>query len=264
MIGFVPGDSPLHRAHPYTPLAAAGALLLAAFAVGTPAAIAAVVLAALVFAVVGRSLAAIARPTLVLALPTWALLLVLHGVLGPEPRGLLGPLSLSEPGLTRAAVLGGRIAAILVAFLTVLATVSPARLVEAMTARGVPFGRTYLLVSTLTLVPRMRERAARILEAQQCRGLRLGGSPLARLRALGPLVLPLVLGALAEVDEQVLALDARGVTRGARRTALDPPADPAAERLLRWALLAPAAGATMYKLGSAVAAFVASRAVAGL
>ena len=46
----------------------------------------------------------------------------------------------------------------------------------------------------------------------------------------------LVLGALAEVDEQVLALDARGVTSGARRTPLEPPPDRAGERALRWVL----------------------------
>ena len=134
-------------------------------------------------------------------------------------------------------MLGGRITAILFAFLTVLATVSPARLVEAMTERGAPFARMYLLVSTLTLVPRLRARAAQILEAQQCRGLKLGGSPVARVAALGPLVLPLVLGALAEVDEQVLALDTRGVTSGAVRTPLDPPPDDERQWALRWVCL---------------------------
>lgn len=238
MIGFVPGRSALHRAHPYTPLAAATAVLLAAFAVTTPAAVGVVVLVALALALLGGVLGRVARPALLIALPTWTLLLVLHGLLGPGPFGSLAGIRVSEPGFARALVLGGRLTAILVAFLTALGVVSPARLVEAMTARGVPFGRMYLLVSTLTLVPRLRERAARILEAQQCRGLALGGSPAARVRALVPLVLPLVLGALVEVDEQVLALDARGVTSGARRTSLDPPRDVAAERVLRLALAA--------------------------
>ena len=236
MIGYRPGDSVLHRAHPYTPLATATAMLLASFALRSPAAIGWVVAAALAFAVLGRVLGAVARPALSLALPTWALLLLLHGLLGPAPYRAVGFLDVSAAGLDRALVLGGRITAILVAFLTALATVSPARLVEAMTARGVPFSRMYLLVSTLTLVPRLRARAAQILEAQQCRGLRLGGSPLARVAALGPLVLPLVLGSLMEVDEQVLALDARGVQSGARRTALDPPPDSAAEQAWRGAL----------------------------
>lgn len=248
MIGYRDGTSPLHRAHPYTPLAFASALLLSVFALGTPASVGAAVALAVGFALAGGVLGYTARPALLLGLTTWAVLLVLHGLLGPEPTRTLGPFPVSEPGLERALVLGGRLTAILFAFLSVLAVVSPARLVEAMTDRGVPFARTYLLVSTLTLVPRMRARTAAILEAQQCRGLRLGGSPWARVAALGPLVLPLVLGALVEVDEQVLALDARGADRGGRRTALEPPADSSLERLLRWGALTLALAVLVAKL----------------
>ena len=237
MIGYRPGRSPLHRAHPYTPLALAAALLCLVFAADSPRPVFAIVVAALLLALLGGSLRYVARPALMLALPTWALLLVLHGLLGAPPQQLVGPVAVSTPGLARALVLGGRITAILFAFLGVLATVSPAGLVEAMTERGVAFSTMYLLVSTLTLVPRLRARAAQILEAQQCRGLRLGGSPLARVRALGPLVLPLVLGALMEVDEQVLALDTRGAASGAGRTALDPPPDTTAEWVLRMVCL---------------------------
>ena len=237
MIGYVPGRSPLHRAHPYTTLSLAAAILFGAFAMAQPLETWLLVLAAAALAAVGGVLRTSARTALLLSLPIWTLLFVLHGLLGAEPRVAFGVLSLSAAGIARALVLGGRVTAIVLGFVTALATIEPHRLVEAMTARGVPFGRTFLLASTLTVLPRMRERAAQILEAQQCRGLRLGGSPLARLLALGPLALPLILGALAEVDEQVLALDARGAASGARRTALDPPADAAAQRALRWLLL---------------------------
>jgi energy-coupling factor transport system permease protein len=237
MIGYVAGRSPLHRAHPYTALALAGAVLLLAFALTQPAEVWLLVAAAAALAAAGGALRSSARPALLLSLPIWALLFVLYALLGAEPRVAVGPISLSEPGVARALVLGGRITAIVLAFLTALATTSPYRLVEAMTARGAPFARTFLLASTLTVLPRMRERATRILEAQQCRGLRLGGSPVARLRALGPLALPLILGALAEVDEQVLALDVRGAAGAERRTALDPPPDSAPQRSLRWSLV---------------------------
>jgi energy-coupling factor transport system permease protein len=246
MIGYRPGASPLHRAHPYTPLALASALLVAVFALGSPGTVAVAVGIAVAFALTGGVLGYTARPALTLGVTTWGLLLVLHGLLGPAPFTDLGPLHVSASGVRRALVLGGRLTAILFAFLTVLAVVSPARLVEAMTERGVPFARTYLLVSTLTLVPRLRARAELILDAQQCRGLRLRGSLVARIRALGPLVLPLVLGALVEVEEQVLALDARGAAAGVRRTALEPPADRIAERALRW--MAAAAVAAVYAL----------------
>jgi energy-coupling factor transporter transmembrane protein EcfT len=247
MIGYVDGTSPLHRAHPYTTLALSGALLFGAFALTRPLEVWLLVLTAVLFAATGRVLRSSARTALLLSLPIWILLFVLHGLLGAEPRMAFGPVALSVPGIARALVLGGRVTAIVLGFLTALATVSPHRLVEAMTADGVPFGRTFLLASTLTVLPRMRERATQILEAQQCRGLRLGGSIVARLRALGPLALPLVLGALAEVDEQVLALDARGAAGSARRTALDPPPDSRAQHALRWALLALVAAAYAWK-----------------
>jgi energy-coupling factor transport system permease protein len=237
MIGFVPGDSPLHRAHPYTPLALAAGLFMIAFAAANPGAVGVVVALSLALALAAGAARELMRPLLVFALPTWVLLLVVHGLLGPEPYRPVGPLEVSAAGFERALVLGGRVTAIVTAFVAALAAVSPARLVEAMSARGAGFKGTFLLVSTLTLVPRLRGRATRVLEAQQCRGLRIGGSPLARARTLAPLVLPLVLGALSEVDEQVLALEARGATAAARRTALDPPADPWSERLLRMAVM---------------------------
>jgi energy-coupling factor transport system permease protein len=249
MIGYVPGASPLHRAHPYTTLAAAAALLMGAFAMTGPLEVWVLVAAAALFAAAGGVLRTSAKAALVLSLPIWVLLFVLHGLLGADPRVAVGPVVLSAPGLVRALVLGGRLTAIVLGFLTALAAVSPHRLVEAMTADGAPFGRAFLLASTLTVLPRMRERAARILEAQQCRGLRLGGSPLERLKALVPLALPLVLGALAEVDEQVLALDARGASSGAHRTALDPPRDSRWQRALRWTLLLLVAAAYAWKFG---------------
>jgi hypothetical protein len=56
-----------------------------------------------------------------------------------------------------------------------------------------------------------------------------------------------VLGALAEVDEQVLALDSRGAAPAARRTPLDPPTDTDLQRVLRWLLLVGVAAAFGFK-----------------
>jgi energy-coupling factor transport system permease protein len=52
-----------------------------------------------------------------------------------------------------------------------------------------------------------------------------------------PLSIPLVLGALAEVDERALALEARGAGSPARHTPLNPPPDSIVDRAVRWSLL---------------------------
>jgi len=65
----------------------------------------------------------------------------------------------------------------------------------------------------------MLDKAGRILEAQQARGLPASGSPSARVRAVVPLLGPLIIGSLIDVRERSLALEARGFSSGAARTA---------------------------------------------
>ena len=95
MIGYRAGISPLHRAHPYTPLAIAVTMLCLVFAANRPVEVGVVVLAAAAFSLVGGVLGYTTRPALLLALPTWALLLVLHGILGTEPYRIVGSVALS-------------------------------------------------------------------------------------------------------------------------------------------------------------------------
>jgi len=79
--------------------------------------------------------------------------------------------------------------------------------------------------------------AATILSAQRARGLDTEGSLLKRVRGIVPLVGPVILGALAEVEERTMALEARGFTRPGHRTLLWQPADDSVQRLVRWLLL---------------------------
>jgi energy-coupling factor transport system permease protein len=52
-----------------------------------------------------------------------------------------------------------------------------------------------------------------------------------------PLAGPLIFGALTEVEEQAMALEARGFSASARRTVLRAFPDSGAQRILRWLLL---------------------------
>lgn len=231
------GPGLAERAHPFTPIAATGAITALAFLLpgpwGPPALYAAVVLLAAATGVGGA-----VRTAALVCLPLWVFLVLLHGVLGDGPATAVGPLRLSRDGLALAVAQAGRLGAIATATLGMLRAFRPSRFLDATAARGWSFHAAYLVVATLQAGPRLRERAALVLEAQRTRGLRYGGSPPARLRALAPVVLPLVLGALAEVDDRAMALEARGLAAEVRRTPLAPPADTTADRATRLALLA--------------------------
>lgn len=223
IVGFRPGAGFLHRAHPFTPLAITVSVALLAFVLpGTGGPL--LLLLAVSLLAVAAGVGGVLAPALVLAIPFWLFLIILHGLLDATPD--------------RAVLIGARITAMLVTFTTAVAVVHPARLVDALLERGLPFSVAYLFAATLQAVPRLRERAREILDAQRCRGLRVRGSLLNRATAVVPLAVPLVLGALTEVDERAMALEARGVGAATSRTPLAPPADHPVERWVRWALLA--------------------------
>jgi energy-coupling factor transport system permease protein len=83
----------------------------------------------------------------------------------------------------------------------------------------------------------MLERAEAITAAQRARGLDTEGSLLARARGIIPIVGPVILGSIADVEERTLALEARGFGRPGRRTLLWEPPDSGWQRLARWAMV---------------------------
>jgi len=205
------------RLHPFTLLAIAAALPALAWILPAPSGGLAMATIALGLAA-SRGLRPGLRPAVLTAAPFWLFLLLLHDV----------PTTIA---------IGLRITTMVASFVWLVATLEPARLVEAMIAAGWSASIAYLLAATLSAVPVLKARARRIVEAQRCRGLSPRGGIAARLRALRALALPLVLSALHEVDERALALETRGLVPGIRRTPLATPPDPAVEQAARWALL---------------------------
>jgi energy-coupling factor transport system permease protein len=86
----------------------------------------------------------------------------------------------------------------------------------ALTQRGLPPSLTYIIVSTLQIIPQMRNKANTIIDAQRSRGLETQGGLHRRVNALLPLVGPLVFGSLVDVEERAIAIEARAFK--ARRT----------------------------------------------
>lgn len=202
--------------HPFTLLALAAALPALAWTLPAPWGAAGALVTALALCLPTPR---VARTALFTAAPFWLFLFLLHD-------------------RATALAIALRLSTMIASFVWLVAILPPARLVEALIAAGYSVHVAFLFAATLSAVPVMRARAQRIVDAQRCRGLATRGGPLNRLRALRALALPLVLSALHEVDERALALETRGLSAGARRTALAPPPDSTAERVVRWTLVA--------------------------
>ena len=113
-------------------------------------------------------------------------------------------------------------------------TTDPARLMSALTQVGMSPKIAYVISASLQIIPAFQARAQSILLAQQARGLAIVGSPLKRARALLPLLGPLILGMITDVDERSTAMEARAFGATPKPTSLIIVPDPVGERVARW------------------------------
>jgi energy-coupling factor transport system permease protein len=223
---YSPGDSLLHRLHPLTKLAAAGLILIATYLLPgalTPLALFCVVL---ILTLVGNVTGSILFTVLKLLLPVTLSLFLIQGILFP-PAGAtslpwsLGPIKLTYEGLLFAYLISIRLLA---------------DLVSALTERGLPRSIAYILLVSLQIVPDMTARASAILEAQRSRGLETERG-FFKVRAIVPLLGPLVVGALVDVEERAMALESRAYTAPGPKTSLRELVDTPAQRVVRWLIV---------------------------
>jgi len=147
---------------------------------------------------------------------------------------------------------GGGVTAALDALTRLLALTLPMTLLFAITpvadlladleARGLDRRVVFVLGAALAAVPGMQERAVGVIEAQRARGLDTEGSWPRRARGLLPLVGPLVIGSLVEIEERALALEVRAFAAPGRRTVLRRFPEGRWQRPARWALAGLLAG----------------------
>lgn len=237
-----PGPSAYHRLNPLTKATLATVTAVAAVALGGLAGPAVLVTAAvLVPAVAAGVLGRLLRLSLLLALPIAISAFVVNLFFFPGGRTELlriGPVVATAEGLGFALEILARILAISGAVTLFYLTTRPSDLVLDLERRGVSPRIGFVANASVQAVPAMVERAMQITAAQRARGLDTEGSPLRRVRGVIPIVGPVILGSIAEVEERTMALEARAFGRPGRRTLLWAPRDTAAERLVRWLLLA--------------------------
>ncbi|MDI3317575.1 MAG: energy-coupling factor transporter transmembrane component T [Bacillota bacterium] len=219
---YVPGDSWLHRLDPLTKLGLALAAVALVFVLpAPPASLGLWLLLAAVLGSAGllRALLPVLAGAGFLAVTFFVVQgLVYPGNLHPVLRA--GPLVLYREGLLLGLLLALRLFDILTATALLVMATRPSDLVEALVRRGLSPRLGYVIVAVLQVIPAMVATASTILDAQRSRGMETEGSLAVRLRALLPLVTPLVTGSLLAAHERALALEVRGFSARGPRTFL--------------------------------------------
>jgi energy-coupling factor transport system permease protein len=242
---YVAKESGVHRLNPLTKLSMAGLLLVSGLSVpGIWTNYALFALTVLPLAIWGRVLAELIGKTWKVVLPFAISVFLIQGFLWPggTPVLYIGPFSLKSEGLIFATTSTGRILMVVSSFIWFALTTRPDRLMTSLAQRGLPSTLAYIIVATIQIAPRFQARATTILEAQQARGLETGGKFSRRVRAIVPLVVPLILSSLVDVEERALAIEARAFNRPGKKTSLVEIPDASWEAAARWMLVLGMAG----------------------
>ncbi len=234
-------SSPLHRLNPVTKLVTVVSLIVVVFALpqwwASVAVLVLVVVPVAALSGVGGRLAAICA---VLLVPLILVLVVAQGFFYPGGETILfqlGPAQFSLEGLQLAIAVGARTSVLVASTMVLLLTTHPGDLMTALTERGMPPKISYVISSTLQIIPAFRTRAESILLAQRSRGLRTRGSILRRIKVLLPLVTPLVLGVFVDVEERSTAMEARAFGATGSRVSFSVIPDSRAQAVARWAVV---------------------------
>jgi len=235
-----PPTGAYRRLNPTTKLLIALAEALIAFGVrgwSGPVVVLAIVLASGARAGVGARLV----PFLLATIPLVASILLVNTFLYPGATDrifVLGPLAPTWTGLVFAGQATLRVIAFAMSAAVLGLTTGPDELVADLERRGMGRRTAFVLSATVRSVPRVLERVREITEAQRARGLDTEGRIWRRVRGLVPLAGPLLFGALTDVEEQTMALEARGFSAPARRAVIRTFPDSTPQRALRLLLAA--------------------------
>lgn len=237
---YVAGESGFHNSHPLTKLYITGLCFLSAIFLPQP------YQALLVFGFVllplaswGGLLKKFIITCVKLIIPFAISLFVIQGFFAPGSQVVwsIGSITLTVEGLMGGFSFGSRIFLVLGAATLLMFFTRPDHLMLALTERGLPHQVGYIVVTTMQIIPRFQEKAETILNAQRSRGLETEGSLAHRLRMLLPLVGPLILGSIIDVDERAIALEARAFSYPGKKTNLQVLHDTSLEKYLRVIML---------------------------
>ena len=131
----------------------------------------------------------------------------------------VGPLRVTPAGFQQGALLATRLLALGLAFFFWLSTTDQGEMVRGFVALGLPYEWGLTVALALRYLPILAGLMEQVREAQEARGLDLQQRGfLARLRAYGPILIAVMIGALRHGERLGWALESRALGAAVRRT----------------------------------------------
>lgn len=144
--------------------------------------------------------------------PIVLLLIVIHTFFVPGENVLFQfwILKAHRDRLFYALSLGGNIFCMAGAVIWFFSITSERDFVLCLEKAGMSSQVSYVVLSTLQMVSVLKKRSQTIMSAQQSRGMEVNGNLSVRIKAFIPVIVPLILSSIQDIEERALTLEARG------------------------------------------------------
>ncbi|GAX07341.1 energy-coupling factor transporter transmembrane protein [Secundilactobacillus silagincola] len=96
---------------------------------------------------------------------------------------------------------------------------------------------TFVILSTMQLIPQMSALTATIADAQKSRGVETEGNLLTRIKSFVPMLGPVVLTSIEQNEERVLTLESRAFSSKVRPTLMLPIKKTGMDKILSWVII---------------------------
>lgn len=131
-----------------------------------------------------------------------------------------GFIHFSQAGLATSLSMTSKITAIASAIMTFFETTKVKDITYALEHAGTPRKVTFLISSTIQLIPQTSSLSKTITDAQKSRGIETEGGLMTRIKAFVPMLGPLVLSSIQQTEERVLALESRAFSAKGKKTSI--------------------------------------------
>lgn len=128
--------------------------------------------------------------------------------------------SVKGEGVRRAISLCSRILGVGTAIVLGIRLISIDDLVISLEHRGVSPAATYVIRSTVNIIPQMNKKMTAIMDAQRSRGVETESNLWVRAKAFFPTVGPLILNSIVSTEERAITLEARAFSAKVPKTRL--------------------------------------------
>ena len=141
-------------------------------------------------------------------------------IVNDDSEKIWGFIHFSQMGFMTSLSMTSKIVAISSSIIWFFQVTAVKDIIYALEKSGISKKVTFVIASTIQLIPQMINLSKTITDAQKSRGIETDGKLFVRLKAFVPMIGPLVLSSIQQTEERVLALESRDFSSMAKKTSI--------------------------------------------